>query len=308
MKWGLMTEPQLGGTYDELLEGARWAEAAGFVTFARSDHFYWRHDNAPDATDAFATLAGIARETSTIRLAVLVAPLTFRHPAVVAKNAATIDQMSGGRFDLGVGTGWNELEHEAFGLPFPTRADRFAQLEEGLQYLRAAFGGSPAGFDGDRYQLHADVKPKPTGPLPIIVGGSGPRKTPTLAGTHADEYNHFVTTPDALAPKLAVLRSAAEAAGRAADAVTISVMGSLVTGRTGAEYEANLAAGAEFRGIEPAEYEQKARQSGTPCGVIDDIMPRIEALERAGVEKYYVQTLTPPRADDVDRAFGALIA
>ncbi len=122
MDIALMTEPQIGGTYEELLEIALWAERSGLVSFARSDHYLHHHDPTHPATDAFATLAGLARDTSTIKLCVLVSPITFRHPAVIAKNAVTIDQMSGGRLELGVGTGWMNEEHQAFGLPFPPRA------------------------------------------------------------------------------------------------------------------------------------------------------------------------------------------
>lgn len=309
MKFSLMTEPQLGGTYDDLVEGARWAEAAGFVSFARSDHYYWRHHDAPEATDAFATLAGLARDTDTIRLAVLVSPLTFRHPAVVAKNAATIDQMSNGRFDLGVGTGWHEGEHEAFGLEFPAQAERFERLTEGLQYLHAALRSEPgtrARFEGDHYRLDGDIRPKPVGALPIIVGGRGPVRTPRLAGTYADEYNHFVAPPAELVPKIERVRAAAEAAGREPATVTISVMGALITGRDRAEYEDNLAAAAAFRGIDTGEMESRATSAGIPCGVFDDVAGPLEDLSAVGVTTYYVQMLTPPRRDAVEQAFAAL--
>jgi len=125
MDFSLMTEPQLGGTYDQLLTLARWAEDRGLVSFARSDHYYSSSVPAPDATDAFATLAGLARDTESIRLCVLVSPVTFRHPAVIVKNALTIDQMSGGRFDLGLGTGWMGEEHDAFGFDLWPMAERF---------------------------------------------------------------------------------------------------------------------------------------------------------------------------------------
>ena len=194
MHFALMTEPQMGGTYDQLLTIARWAEDRGLVSFARSDHYYSSADPAHDATDAFATLAGLARDTETIRLCVLVSPVTFRHPAVIVKNAVTIDQMSGGRFDLGIGTGWMSEEHEAFGLNLWPMAERFGRFDDALHYVRAALGPQPARHDGTYYQLEADVKPGPTGPLPIIVGGTGKKRTPTLAGRYADEYNASNTT------------------------------------------------------------------------------------------------------------------
>src|SRR5690606_28534980 len=161
MELSTMTEPQLGGTYDQILAFARWSEANGMASFARSDHYYTTRQPTPEATDAFATLAGLARDTVHIRLGVMVAPITFRHPAVIAKMAATIDEMSGGRLDLGVGTGWMDLEHDAFGIPFPDWSERVARLSDALPYLRAAFAPGPANFDGAHYSLDADVCPRP---------------------------------------------------------------------------------------------------------------------------------------------------
>ncbi len=143
-----MTEPQIGGTYEQILRAARLAEAEGLHSFARSDHLAWQRDPAPDATDAFATMGGLARDTDSVRLAVLVTPITFRHPAIIAKNATTIDQMSGGRFDLGVGTGWNDFEHEALGIPFPESAERWARLEDALGYLEVAFAEEGGTYSG----------------------------------------------------------------------------------------------------------------------------------------------------------------
>ncbi|MDJ0792379.1 MAG: LLM class flavin-dependent oxidoreductase, partial [Acidimicrobiia bacterium] len=153
MELGLFVEPQVGGSYRELVNLAQWAESQGLDVFARSDH-YLNGDESADTTDALAALAGVAVETSSIRLSTLVSPLTFRHPAVMAKSATTIDEISGGRFTLGVGTGWMESEHLAFGLDLPPMAERFERLEESLQYLRTAFEGGGT-FRGDHYSLEA---------------------------------------------------------------------------------------------------------------------------------------------------------
>ena len=128
MEFGLMVEPQMGGTYEELLTLARAAESAGFTAFARSDH-YLAGENSVAATDALTTMAGLARDTDTIKLTVLVTPLTFRHPGVIAKTGATLDEMSGGRFELGVGTGWMESEHRVFGIALPEMRARFRSEE-----------------------------------------------------------------------------------------------------------------------------------------------------------------------------------
>jgi alkanesulfonate monooxygenase SsuD/methylene tetrahydromethanopterin reductase-like flavin-dependent oxidoreductase (luciferase family) len=290
MDFALMTEPQLGGTYDQLLAAARWAEQSGLVSFARSDHYYSNRDPRPDATDAFATLAGLARETSSIRLAVLVTPITFRHPAVIAKNAATIDQMSGGRFDLGVGTGWMELEHDAFGLPFPPWSERFERLEEALIYLERAFGATDGTLAGRYYELDADVRPKPTG-LRLIVGGSGPRRTPMLAARYADEYNHFVAPAADIGPKIGRLHAAAADAGRDPESITVSVMGPVLTGRNEQRYRAHLEVAARARNRDPDELESTWSDHGIPVGPPGRIRETIAALEEIGVSKFYLQHL-----------------
>lgn len=278
-----MTEPQLGGTYDQLLAFARWSESDGLASFARSDHYYSGRQPRPAATDAFATLAGLARDTERIRLAVLVTPVTFRHPAVIAKTAATIDEMSGGRLDLGVGTGWMEAEHTAFGLPFPPWSERFSRLEDALGYLAVAFSGGS--HTGPHYQLEAEVLPRPGG-IRLIVGGRGPTRTPALAGTHADEYNHFLASPEELAPKIATMREAA--AGRP---VTVSVMGGTVVGRTDAEYAENLAAVAKSRNTTPEELKKSLDAEGAPHGTPAQVAEALARLEAVGVDRWYVQWL-----------------
>jgi alkanesulfonate monooxygenase SsuD/methylene tetrahydromethanopterin reductase-like flavin-dependent oxidoreductase (luciferase family) len=302
MQLSAMTEPQMGGTYEQLLALARWSEANGLVSFARSDHYFWRGKPAPDATDAFATLAGMARETETIRLAVLVTPITFRHPAVIAKNAATIDEMSGGRLDLGVGTGWMQAEHDALGLPFPDWSERFARLEEALGYLDAAFSTGDSSFEGDYYRLYADVRPKPRG-IRLIVGGQGKNRTPSLAGRHADEYNHFLAPAAAIKPKIDVMRQAAE--GRD---VVVSVMGAALVGRTDAEYRERLQRAAARRDLTPEAMEQRLEDNGVPFGTPSRAAETMSALEAAGVDKWYVQWLDPADLDGFAATIEALRA
>ena len=300
-----MTEPQIGGTYDELLAVASWAEANGLDSFARSDHYYSSRRPSPDATDAFATLAGLARDTSSIRLCVLMSPVTFRHPAVIAKNAVTIDQMSGGRLDLGVGTGWMDLEHEAFGFSFPPLQERFDRFEEALQYLEAAFGAGHRSFTGAHYSIDADSQPKPVG-LRTVIGGSGPVKTPTLAGRYADEYNQFTTKPETLAPRIQVMRDAAEAAGRDPDAIVVSVMGPALVGVDEAAYQEKLEAAAATRDTSPAELETKWSEMGFPVGSPDRAQSTVAALEAVGVDVFYAQHLDLDDMDSMIDMFTAL--
>jgi len=288
MRFSLMTEPQLGGTYDQLLELARWAEAEGMVSFARSDHYYSNRQPRPDATDAFATLAGLARETNSIRLCVLVSPISFRHPAVIAKTAATIDQMSGGRLDLGVGTGWMDLEHDVLGLAFPDWSERFARLTETLPYLRAAFEDDHALMSGHFYAIDAEVRPRPTG-IRLVVGGSGPVRTPTLAGTYADEYNHLPVRPEELAPRIEIVRKAAAAAGRDPETIEITVMGPVITGRDESDFRQRLIRAANERDTDPDRLLERWTDSGIPVGPPAAISEVMAALGRVGVSRYYLQ-------------------
>jgi alkanesulfonate monooxygenase SsuD/methylene tetrahydromethanopterin reductase-like flavin-dependent oxidoreductase (luciferase family) len=296
-----MTEPHLGGTYDQQLEVARWAEDSGLVSFARCDHYLSGRDPVPDATDALAVLAGLARETKSIRLCVLVSPITFRHPGVIAKNAATIDQMSGGRLDLGVGTGWMDLEHEGFGIPFPDWGERWERFEEALDYLKQAFGEGHSNFSGKYYTLDAVVKPKPQN-LRLVLGGSGKKRTPTLAGQKAHEYNFFTCPPEEAAEKIQVMKDAA--GDRPVEA---TVMGPVLVRRTEAEYREALATAAGERGIQAADLEKRWMDAGLIIGTREQATEKVIALEEAGVDRVYVQWLNLDDLDGMKQNFDALI-
>lgn len=285
MQFSLMTEPHLGGTYAQQLEAARWAEAEGLASFARCDHYLSSADPTPDATDAFAVLGGIARETETIRLCVLVTPITFRHPAVILKNAVTIDQMSGGRLDLGVGTGWMESEHDAFGIEFYDWAERFARFEESLDYLEAAFGPDPVHHEGQYYRIQGNIRPKPTG-IRIVIGGSGEKRTPRLAGTRADEYNMFLTTPEKARPRIENMRRAA-----GDRSVEVTMMGPALVGRTQAEFEERRDRAAAKRDISGADLEERYSANGYLVGTPDRVAESLSALEEVGLDRLYVQWL-----------------
>ncbi|ANC32418.1 LLM class F420-dependent oxidoreductase [Isoptericola dokdonensis] len=282
----IFTEPQQGASYDTQLAVARAAETLGFSAFFRSDHYVaMGGDGLPGPTDSWTTLAGLARETSTIRLGTLVSSATFRHPGVLAIQVAQVDEMSGGRVELGLGTGWFAAEHAAYGIPFPDK--RFGMLEEQLEVITGLWGtpvGETYSFSGEHYTLtDSPALPKPAqARIPIVVGGGGPRRTPALAARFADEYNQSFPEIDSIGPRIAVIEEALAAAGRAPGSLTQSV--ALVTA-VGAD-EAEFARRATAIGREPAEL----REHGI-AGTVAEAVDRLGALREAGVERVYLQVL-----------------
>lgn len=289
-----------GGSYVENLEWARWAESAGLTGYGVPDHYIrGQDDTSQPALDALALVAGLARETSSIELVLLVSPLTWRHPAVLAKTYATISEMSGGRFTLGVGTGWLEREHELFGLPFPPLSERFEMLEEALQYLRAAFADPPESFEGTHYRFEAfDMQPRP--PLKLLVGGTGSVRTPTLAGRYADELNAYPAPEEDYAAKVEVARQAAIDADRDPDALLISSSGVVVAGDTEDEFRARLAHVAEVLGASPDDLEESFRVRNTPRGTWDQVKSVLTGLERAGMRRFWIQSLSQFQDEPAD--------
>lgn len=293
MEFGVMVEPQLGGSYDDLLAIARAAEEAGFTSLARSDH-YLAGENSVPATEALTSLGGLARETSTISLAVLVTPITFRHPAVIAKTAATLDEMSGGRFELGVGTGWMESEHRVFGIELPQMRTRFSLLFETLAYLHAAFGRTNGGYVGRHYRLEdIEVLPRPIAKLPIVVGGTGMKRTPALAGRFADEYNMFACDAETLAARVGVMTATATELERDAAEIKISVMSSAIVGEDEAEYHELLTAAAVARDREPDEVEDAWKQRRVIHGTYEQAAEQVAAYAAEGVNRIYIQHFDP---------------
>lgn len=288
MEFGIQT---IGRTYDDYLSAARWSERNGIAAFAIPDHYiYGGGGDTLDtpAHDAFSIMAGLARETDDIELVILVSPITFRHPAVLVKNAATIQEMAGGRFKLGVGTGWLEIEHERFGFDFPNLGDRFARTGEALAYLRAAFGEPPRDFSGEFYEFKAfDIRPRPE--LKLVVGGTGAVKTPYLAGTYADELNAYPAPSDDYAAKIARARRAAVAAGRDPARLLISSSGQIVAADTEQEYRDMIAEIAAKVGQEPEHLHAEAAKRNAPHGTWDQVREILDGMETAGMRRYYFQ-------------------
>ncbi|MFV2145460.1 LLM class F420-dependent oxidoreductase [Isoptericola sp. G70] len=291
----IFTEPQQGASYDTQLAVAQATEKLGFSAFFRSDHYLaMGGDGLPGPTDSWTTLAGIARETTTVRLGTLVSSATFRHPGVLAIQVAQVDQMSGGRVEIGLGTGWFAAEHAAYGIPFPDK--RFGILEEQLEILTGLWGtlvGETFDFAGKHYTLtDSPALPKPTQErIPVIVGGGGPRRTPALAARFASEYNQAFPELDAIGPRIGVINEALSAAGRTPESLTQSVALVVAVGADEAEFSRRAAA----IGREPAEL----REHGI-AGTVSEAVDRLASLRDQGVERVYLQVLDQQDLDHLD--------
>jgi F420-dependent oxidoreductase-like protein len=288
----IFTEPQEGATYDDLLAVARRTEELGFDAFFRSDHYVaCSGDGLPGPTDAWITLAGLARETNRIRLGTLVTPVTFRRPGPLAISVAQVDQMSGGRVELGLGTGWHDGEHTMYGIPFPEMKTRFELLEEQLQIVHGLWSDGPFSFDGTHYELvDSPALPKPVqrpGP-PIIIGGYGATRTPRLAATYAGEFNVPMGRLDVTAKQFERVRAACQATGRD---VVLSAAQTICVGRD----EAEVRRRADAIGQSP-EQLRASGLGGTPAEVVD----KIGAFAAAGATRIYLQTLDLSDLDHLD--------
>ncbi|GAA1301279.1 LLM class F420-dependent oxidoreductase [Saccharothrix xinjiangensis] len=298
MELRIFTEPQQGASYDDLLAVARTAEAAGYDAFFRSDHYLKMGDadGLPGPTDAWITLAGLARDTSSIRLGTLMTAATFRHPGPLAISVAQVDQMSGGRVEFGLGAGWYEDEHTAYGLPFPSTRERFDRYAEQLEVITGLWR-TPAGetysFRGEHYQLaDSPALPKPVGRIPVLIGGKGPRRTPALAAKYADEFNlPFVDAAEAV-EQFGRVDAACEAIGRDPGEVVRSAALVVCVGRDDAE----VARRAASIGREVDEL-RKNGLAGTPAEVVDALGAW---RERTGITRAYLQVLDLADLDHVE--------
>ncbi|MFD5437244.1 LLM class F420-dependent oxidoreductase [Kitasatospora sp. NPDC127067] len=290
----IFTEPQQGASYDTLLKVARTAEELGaFSAFFRSDHYLKMGDvdGLPGPTDAWITLAGLARDTSTIRLGTLMTAATFRLPGVTAIQVAQVDAMSGGRVEFGLGAGWYEAEHTAYGIPFPK--EKFGRLEEQLAIITGLWRtklGDTFDFAGEYYTLtDSPALPKPVQEhVPVLVGGHGPRRTPALAARFADEFNVPFASADDTAAQFGRVRAAVERAGRAADELVYSSALVACVGRDDAE----VARRAAVIGRDVDELKENGL-AGTP----DEVAEKIGRYAAVGSERIYLQILD---LDDLD--------
>jgi F420-dependent oxidoreductase-like protein len=289
MELRIFIEPQQGATYDDQLTVARLAEGLGFGAFFRSDHYLAMDvDGRPGPTDSWVTLAGIARETDTIRLGTLMTSATFRHPGPLAISVAQVDQMSGGRVELGIGAGWYDAEHAAYAIPFPPVGERFDRLEDQLAILTGLWS-TPDGETFSYAGQHHSVTDSPGLPKPvqqphppIIIGGKGATRTPALAARYAAEFNLPFVGLAETEQQIGRVRAACETIGRDPDGLVYSNAHTVCVGRDDAE----LRRRAEFIGS-PVEELRAEALAGTPAELVDTI-GQYAAL---GSQRIYLQVL-----------------
>ncbi|HEX7224237.1 MAG TPA: TIGR03560 family F420-dependent LLM class oxidoreductase [Candidatus Limnocylindria bacterium] len=314
MRFALMSEPQQGLSYDEILALARTAEDAGFEAYFRSDHYasFPGGEGLP-TTDAWATLAGLARETSTIRLGTLVSPVTFRLPGNLAKVIQTVDEMSGGRIEAGFGAGWNEDEHAQLGLAFPSLGERYDMLEEQMALIHGVWT-EPDGwtFDGDHWQVrgskrHGEVARDGRRHPHVIFGGKGNPRLARLVARYGDEYNILSASPDAVDAAFDRIAAACRAEGRDPDEVTRSAMAGVLVAETEEDLRARAAdlLGALGEGEVDGDAWLAERRGRWVMGTPEQAWERIRAFEAHGVQRLMLQDFLPRDLDHV-RLMGRL--
>jgi F420-dependent oxidoreductase-like protein len=287
MRVCLMIEGQEDVTWEDWRALARTAESAGFEALFRSDHYLsvqGRHERG--SLDAWSTINALAAITDSIRLGTMVSPASFRHPSVLAKSVVTADHVSGGRVELGLGAGWLEAEHRAYGFPFHDTRTRMDVLEEQLQVIRGQWGDEPFSFDGEHYEIeNLDARPKPVqrpGP-PIVIGGSGGPRSLRLAAAYADEYNTVF-------PSAGFCRELREKLDRR---LPLSVMTGVLVGADTAEYDARVKALEEWNG-------DAGISDAWITGTTDDAVAQLRELADAGVERVMLQNLLHRDLDHVE--------
>ncbi len=298
----IFTEPQFGASYGDQLAVAQAAEAAGFDAFFRSDHWVaFAGDGLPGPTDSWVTLGAIARETERIRLGTLVTSMTFRFPGPLAVAVAQIDEMSGGRVELGLGAGWFDGEHDAYGIPFPDTGERFDRLEEQLAVITGLWDtpvGEKFDFDGRHYPVKdspALPKPVQSPRVPIIVGGGGAKKTPRLAATYADEFNLPFSPIADFSAAVDRVTAACEARDRDPATMTWSVALTVAMGADESEFE---------RRAEAIVHDPDQLRTGQLGGTPDEIRDRLGQWADAGAERVYLQVLDLADLDHLDLVAG----
>ena len=308
MRYALMTEPQQGLTYDEILAAARAAEGAGLEAFFRSDHYAsFPGGTGKPTTDAWSTLAGLARETSTIRLGVLVSPVTFRVPGNLAKVIQTVDEMADGRVEAGFGAGWNDDEHAQLGIAFPPLGQRFDMLEEQMAIIHGLWT-EPDGwsFEGRHWQVkgsmrHGEIARRGRRHPHVIFGGKGGPRLSRLVARYGDEFNLSPGTPEAAPEAYDNVRSACADVGRDADELVYSAMTGVLVADTEGDLKARVAdlLGAVGQSDTDSESWLADRKNRWIMGTPDQAFERVRAFEAAGTQRLMLQDFVPRDLDHI---------
>jgi F420-dependent oxidoreductase-like protein len=308
MRLALMSEPQQGLSYEEILALARTAEAVGLEAYFRSDHYAsFPGPEGMPTTDAWATLAGLARDTARIRLGSLVSPVTFRIPGAFAKQVATVDEMSGGRVEVGIGAGWNEVEHRQLGIPFPELGARYDMLEEAVELIHGLWT-HPDGWsvEGRHWQVHGArfaARPARGGRShpPIILGGRGGPRLTSLAARFADELNIVSATPERAAEAYRRLDEACTQIGRDPAQVAHSAMTGVLLADNDVDLRdrtRQLLETTTEPGTDAAAWLAE-RRGRWILGTVEEAAERVDALARAGVQRVMLQDFLPRDLDMV---------
>ena len=308
MRYALMSEPQQGLTYDEILALARTAEDAGIEAYFRSDHYAsFPGASGLPTTDAWATLAGLARETTTIRLGVLVSPVTFRIPGSLAKVIQTVDEMSGGRVEAGFGAGWNDDEHAQLGIPFPPLGERYDMLAEELAIIHGLWA-EPDGwsFDGEHWQVrgsmrHGEIARGGRRHPHILLGGKGMPRLAGLAARYADEFNLNSASPKDAVDAYGRVRDACREVGRDPDGIVLSAMTGVLVAETEADLRQRVADLLTALGQSEADGDAwlAARRGRWIMGTPDEAHERVAALAANGTQRIMLQDFLPRDLDQV---------
>ena len=295
MRIGLMIEGQNDLTWERWLHIANLTERLGFASLFRSDH-YFTGNRQLRSLEAWLSFAAIAREPHAYRFGALVTPITFRRPVNDARMAAQVDLLSGGRFVMGLGAGWNEAEHRAYGLPFPPTKERFDRLDEAARLMRALWTERPASFEGRFYRLEeAGYQPQPTaGRPPLLIGGAGERRTLRIAAEHADEWNCVtVTEPEGYAHKVRVLERHCEAVGRDPATIARSMMVFPIAGPNERALQAITAKTMAHFSLDPEASPHvmigRMEGRGILSGTTDEVVEKLGKLAELGLEEMVLQ-------------------
>jgi alkanesulfonate monooxygenase SsuD/methylene tetrahydromethanopterin reductase-like flavin-dependent oxidoreductase (luciferase family) len=303
MRVCLMIEGQESVSWDEWLALAKACEGNEIEALFRSDHYLSVMGRTERGSlDAWATISALAAVTSTIRLGALVSPVTFRHPSVLAKNVVTADHISGGgRIELGLGAGWLEAEHTAYGFPFPPTGERFRMLEEQIEIIRRQWDEGPLDFDGEHYRFDGlNALPKPLSPPNLLVGGRARPRSLALASRWADEYNLVMSDVEECRAAVPLIREAWEAADRSRPVISLMTGG--VVGSDQVDLLERAHQVAQIRGEEATDPEAYIRELPAHwlVGTVAEVSERLAELEEAGIERLMLQYLPHGDLDGVD--------